>query len=343
MMGDIAELSRGAVTPAHDEAESDDINKLPDELDKDRFDRGRYFFQCNLNQCLHAMLFSLIVGLSVNNLLETLVATGRTSKPKQSFLRYIRTTFHVLKWHYGNVWDKKSSARKSILDVRKYHNVARAFMHSRVPGDYGEISDDSNKAYLRRNQILNENPIKEQELEGTSTKVYVSQYDMSLVQCGFMGAIIMYPDNFGIKATETELEDYVYFWRWIGWLLGIEDKNNICAHGYKNAIKICKAIEIDIVIPSVENPPQHFYMMAKAFTDGMNQCMFFSFPVHTPECFIAFVYECAGRQNPNKVSFPDRVRLWKDKTLVYILLYVPGIAWMLNRFLEFCFGCKKMS
>jgi hypothetical protein len=57
---------------------------------------------------------------------------------------------------------------------------------------------------------------------------------MSTVQTGFMGALTL-PSNtkFGLKATEEELSDYVFFWRCVGRQLGISDDFNLCGRGPK--------------------------------------------------------------------------------------------------------------
>jgi hypothetical protein len=61
-----------------------------------------------------------------------------------------------------------------------------------------------------------------------SSQVWVSQYDMSLVQSGFMGLIVMYPEKLGIRCTPSDLSDYCYFWYGLGHLLGINHENNMC-------------------------------------------------------------------------------------------------------------------
>ena len=73
---------------------------------------------------------------------------------------------------------------------------------------------------------------------------------MSLVQSGFVGFIIMFPWKIGLEDFKTNLEDFVYFWRWIGFFLGIDDENNICINGYEDASDISKQIMNEIVYPS---------------------------------------------------------------------------------------------
>lgn len=46
-----------------------------------------------------------------------------------------------------------------------------------------------------------------------------------------MGFIILYLEEFGFYGFKFDLEDFVYFWRWVGFFLGIDEDNNICIYG----------------------------------------------------------------------------------------------------------------
>lgn len=53
---------------------------------------------------------------------------------------------------------------------------------------------------------------------------YMTQYDMAVVHTGFFAAILLYPAHFGVRASRPELDDWVFFWRVVGYLFGIDDK-----------------------------------------------------------------------------------------------------------------------
>ena len=286
--------------------------EIPEDFDQQKFHRGQIFFRNHAISCLLAMQFSLVCGLSVNNLLDVLVATGKSSIPKDSMIRYMRTVFHVVKWHYGDVWNKLSMAGKSVRSVRRIHNNAREFMVKRTA----------------------ENGQK-------SNKIWISQYDMSLVQCGFMGAIIMYPSGFGIKCSETDLDDYVYFWRWIGYLLGIKDRNNICCGGYSAAYKLCKEIELNILIPAMYDPPAEFFKMANAFVDGQKHVS--NLGLFSVDEIMMLSFVSMGEKWTKPVSMPDRIRSILLRGFVNSLYYVPGLSWCLNKFCAFILGWTKIT
>lgn len=268
---------------------------IPDKLDLERFERGQQFFRRNISACLFTMMCSLVCGLCVTNLLEPLVFTGKSDTPRKSLTRYLKTMAYVVQWHCGNVWDINSKARKSLQIVCGLHDRTRVDMMKKAE------------------------------------KLYVSQYDMSLVQAGFMGAIIMYPKQFGIKASQDDLKDYVYFWRWIGYLLGMEDSNNICVNSLEEAIAICHEIENDIVYPALHKPPPHFHHMAKAFTDGSN--ILHNFKFFTPESVISFSLDLAKKERlPH--SFVDKIRIIFLKVFVNLIYYSSLFRNFMNRNVE---------
>ena len=302
---DLAESGAG-VTDSF--SSSDQLPQMPDEFDHARFKRGRQFFKDNIFSCTIAMLLSLISGLSVSNLLEPLVFTEQSNTPGKSLRRYLRTFHHVVLWHFGDVWDTTSDAHKSVAEVRR--------MHRSVGSRMAEQQD-----------------VKEW---GTH-QIFVSQYDMSLVQCGFMGAIVMYPHSFGIRCSKKDLSDYTYFWYGLAYLLGISDQNNICNMGVDETRSICHEIEDNVLLPALQDPPGEFYPMAKALTDGMNtvcHCQVFSV-----ESSLAVVLSIMSAQHP-KLSFADQARMLLLRGLLFIVQYVPFCRYLMNKL--FLAGLKDM-
>lgn len=291
--------STGTDDPANDDEEIQ-LEHLIQSVDLVRFNRGREFFKKNIVQCVLAMLFSLVIGLSIKELLDVLVTTEKSSTPKTALKRYLRTLSHVLKWHYGNVWEKSSTAYESIKSVRAMHSSARKLM-----------AQKNNKEKLG------------------SPKMHVSQYDMALVQSGFIGFIIVYPEHVGIKCTRQELEDYVYFWRYIGSLLGIKDSHNLCSEGYDKAYKLCKAVKRDVGLPALENPPEQFYSMASAVTVGINKLMYFEF--FSPDIVMASV-----PMTPSNtcLSFKDKCKVYLIKLFFMVMYYVPWVSKFVNQRFE---------
>ncbi|XP_059142155.1 uncharacterized protein LOC131929791 [Physella acuta] len=244
----------------------------PTEFNMNKFNNGRKFFKEHLFSCCIAMLFSLIIGMSIPDFLEALLFTRESDTPKKALKRYLRTFKHVASWHYDNVWEKNSLAQNSILTVNKIHNKVR------------------------------------EDIKSLTLKKPLSQYDMGVVQSGFMGAVIMYSDKAGIKCSESDLDDYVYFWYGIGHLLGIDFKYNICSNGLSQAFNICKEIEHEIINVFLANPkPEYFYLAnttVAAFQGGSKTLTLFTLPVISA-MFMTLKW--------TDLSFSDKVRysIWK--------------------------------
>ena len=289
--------------------EDEDMHK---HFDRQKFVRGQQFFQNHAVSCLLAMSFSLACGLSVNNLLEVLVATGKSATPKDSLRRYMRTAFHVIKWHYGNIWNRHTLSGKSVRAVRQIHNNVRQFMTEKTEQDGNQ-----------------------------GKQVWVSQYDMSLVQCGFMGAIIMYPAEFGIRCSKKDLDDYVYFWKWVGHFLGIKDRNNICCGGYDEVYKLCKEIEKNILLPAMKDPPTMFGPMAEAFIKGGRRLSYIG--LFSLDEILMLTFDQMGEKRIRSVSIPDRLRIIFFRTFVNLLYYIPGLSWCLSRLCATVFGWSKIT
>ncbi|XP_061174776.1 uncharacterized protein LOC133183901 [Saccostrea echinata] len=274
-----------------------DPEKVPVDLDMQRFNNGRKFFQDNVSMCVLGMFCSLVAGFSVVNLLEPLVFTNKSNTAKKSLNRYLDTVRHVALWHYGDIWDPLSLARKSIKKVYDMHTHAR---------------DSMKKA--------------------NKTNRHFTQYDMSLVQAGFIGFIIMYPDRLGLRGSRSHLDDFVYFWRWIGFFSGIRDENNICINGFEDAYQICKQVEDEIVYPALFNPPDHFNSMAKAFTEGLS--LLTNVTLYTPESVIGFSLDMARKKRIKDVDFLDSCRIIYLKIIVILVKYCSCFRSMANRLTE---------
>ncbi|XP_033736219.1 uncharacterized protein LOC117324460 [Pecten maximus] len=286
-------LKKGACTPSSEQPTSVSTT-CPRHCDTEKLKRGQLFFQRNISNCVFAMLCSLVCGLSIPNLLDPLVFTKVSDTPKKSLYRYIQTLVHVIRWHLSDLWKADSPAKISIDQVRKMHNAVAEAM-------------------------------AKQQSDG---KVYLSQYDMSLVQCGFVGAIVLHPHSFAIQHTVNDLDDFVYLWGFIGSRLGITDQNNICLRDYHETFAICKQIEDSVLLPALKNPPKDFDLMAKAFTNGLNRLHKVS--LYTPEAVINFVLDIMGQSRKHQ-SITNEIRILIFKFLIRLKLYLPGFQFLINK------------
>jgi hypothetical protein len=156
---------------------------------------------------------------------------------------------------------------------------------------------------------------------------------MAVVQAGFMASIVNYPKSFGVICTTEELEDYVYFWRCIGYLLGIDDHFNVCSEGLVRTRAITKSIETDIMLKGLHNPPPDFYRMADALVGGMNLPFAWSLiRPHSKESVISFSLDVMGQPWPGwlRRGWMDYPRICLYKTNTFFMRWCPSYERRLN-------------
>ena len=270
------------------------MDQPPGWMDLQKFFRGQKFVQKHIFPVFLALHCSLTIGFSIINLLIPLIYTKQSDTPEKALKRYLATFEHVHSWFTDtNIWDTKSKAHQSIKRVRGMHNYVARSMNTEWP-----------------------------------EKNYVTQYDMALVQSGFMAAVLMYPEGFGIKCTRAELEDFIYYWRSLGYLLGISDKYNICNGNYEETYKLCKQIEKEIVLPSVQQPPECFQMMADAYSEGLNIPL--NTRTNTTLSTLAFISDRMGLDIP-EMGWLDWIRFLRLKVLIWLVWWCPGFESFMNK------------
>ena len=76
----------------------------PDWYDLDRFETVIPFFKQHAFTMTLMWHTSLVIGFSLNCLLEALVFTGDSGTPKKALARYMLTFERLIDWHSGNIW-----------------------------------------------------------------------------------------------------------------------------------------------------------------------------------------------------------------------------------------------
>ena len=307
----------------HGDCGSDPMVKPP-WLDAESFRRGQQFFRDHILSFILALPIVLVTGMSIINLLEALVFTGRSGAPVKAFKRYFSTFMHLCKWHYEDVWDgPNGTGFRSVMKVRQMHRCVAKCMN----GKHKQVKTE-------RGSWVSGLQGKDSELERIAIKdkgehLYVSQYDMSLVQCGFFAPMIMYPRKFGLRCTQKNLEDYVHFWAGMGYLLGIKDEYNVCINGFDEALHISKEVEQQILIPAMKNTPEKFHSMAKAFTDGSN--LISKLSLSSVASVMALAYWGFDMGVP-RLSFVDWLRFWHIRVIALLVYWLPGFELVMGYF-----------
>lgn len=86
-----------------------------------------------------------------------------------------------------------------------------------------------------------------------------------------MGHVVCYHKQFGIPFDPENLMALCHFWRVVGYMLGIDDRFNLCAGDDLDSIRSrCDAIFRHIIIPGLLLAPKDSPMMTDAYFDGLS-------------------------------------------------------------------------
>lgn len=177
------------------------IDEKPEWLDEIRFSKAH----TAINKFQMGVDFSSFTGLllilQLPDGLEPLLSTGKSKDVASLFDRYLSTVLHVRSWYTDDIFDSTTKGYKSIRQVRAMHRNVQ-----RIMNDKFQVND----------------------VHGNS-RLWVNQYDVAITQFSFIGLAMIFPEKSGlIGASKEELELINYYWRVLGYMMGLEDEFNAC-------------------------------------------------------------------------------------------------------------------
>lgn len=178
-----------------------------------------------------------------------LMSTGNSANIVCLFRRYLSTLVHIRRWYEGDIWNPDDPAHHSISMVRG--------MHKRVADKMNNSSGGGGGGPCRRRCPA------------------VSQYDMALTQFSFVGLIILHPKHVGLHCSKEDLECLIHFWRGIGYMLGMEDRYNLCNGNLDETLAVCRDIMEAELKPAVKNATKESSTMSRGIIKAMNSFIIF--------------------------------------------------------------------
>lgn len=76
---------------------------------------------------------------------------------------------------------------------------------------------------------------------------------MAITQFAFVGMQLLNPELVGIVGTRDDFENFSHYWRVLGYLMGIEDRFNVCGATLNETLGRLKAIKEDLLMPNFVN------------------------------------------------------------------------------------------
>ncbi|XP_055600658.1 uncharacterized protein LOC129749649 isoform X2 [Uranotaenia lowii] len=224
-------LNDAATIPIDADVNTYEIHHPP-WFDENKFKRGQKFYHANLTGAINGALTGLISILAIPSILDVLIFTGQSSTPVTAFKRYVLTILHTLNW-YSHDLKPGTDSWKSLAYVRRIHA-------------------SSGKAANRKDP-----------------KMMVSQKDMAITQFGFLGFVILNPQKLGIQYVREDFEGFIHFWRTIGYMLGIEDRFNLCTDNLETTRQQMQLVNDQLLRPALQSPSSDFVFMTKTMIDGL--------------------------------------------------------------------------
>lgn len=133
--------------------------------------------------------------------LEPLLSTGNSKDIPSLYKRYLNTILHVNSWYDDDIFNPETKGYKSIRQVRAMHKRVQHIMNEKF-----NVKDMHN-----------------------NERIWFNQYDVAMTQFAFIGLGMLFPHKSAmILASKEELESINYYWRVLGYLMGIDDRFNCC-------------------------------------------------------------------------------------------------------------------
>ncbi|XP_053695945.1 uncharacterized protein LOC128743407 [Sabethes cyaneus] len=224
-------LTDGVAAPVDRDVEAYEL-QLPSWYDDAKFKRAQRYFKSNFFAMFVAKLCGLLVILAVPSILDVLVYTKQSSTALTAYRRYIATIMHVLNWYYEDL-TPGSASWKSVAFVRRTHVMASKRSSSKL-----------------------------------ASRI-ISQKDMAVTQFGFVGYIVLGHKKLGIKYRTEDMEAMVHFWRVIGYMIGIQDRYNLCTDCLATTEQRMTQVQEQVLRPALLARKETFQQMGNALIDGL--------------------------------------------------------------------------
>nr|XP_015837413.1 PREDICTED: uncharacterized protein LOC655780 isoform X2 [Tribolium castaneum] len=261
--------------------------KLPEFYDEELYKKGQKFFIDNIFALLYGKFLGLLSVLSIPSIVRILIYTKMSGSPLTAYRRYLSTVFHMVIW-YQSDFTPGSKLWQSVIEVKDKHN---------------SVSKRCCNAGLGR----------------------INQKDMALTQFGFMGYALAFRDKIGLHdAKEEELKALVHVWRVVGYVMGIEDRFNICRDSVEETSEICRILADQIFRPAIERKDKDFIEMATHLSDGMWAMN----PTLNAKIYLNLVYRLLQSPNNNNQSNSFLIELNFFETGLYYFLIL--VIWSLQ-------------
>ena len=136
----------------------------------------------------------------------------------------------------------------------------------------------------------------------------------------------------GLSLSPEDIDAILHFWRGIGYLLGIEDKYNLCNGNIDEIKSLCKSILQQKVKPSItELPPEEAVEMSRGIVNSIRLYA----RLLTYEALVKYLFEIIEIQNEIRLNLFAFICYHSMRITFNYLLHITIFAFILNNLLRF--------
>jgi hypothetical protein len=172
----------------------------------------------------------------------------------------------------------------------------------------------------------------------------ISQKDMALTQFLYIGFQIVYQDEMGVHGSVEQFEAYNHALRLMGFMLGIEDRFNVCGESVAETRGRCLAIIEDIFEPAMREMSEEYLSFLKTAVNGVRcsvpflhfESLIFFLKRYTKvtghQCMRLTHGSCSGRCQFDHLSWYSKMRVKLDVIFIEYLTKFTIYRVILNLF-----------
>lgn len=97
----------------------------------------------------------------------------------------------------------------------------------------------------------------------------ISQKDVAITQIAFVGLPLLCHEKPGVQGSVEQFDAFCHLWRVLGYMLGLEDRFNLCGETLSETLSKIEAIRTQIYVPALSNPSGDFYNYYETMTEGI--------------------------------------------------------------------------
>ncbi|KAI0218979.1 hypothetical protein L0F63_002991, partial [Massospora cicadina] len=224
----------------------DQVTTIPNWVDMDQIRRGQEFYWKTFYDSGRILLnHSLISDFAVASIVRVLTCTGYLANPKSAYRRGAETAYMVRSVMDRNQLLPWKDGWRSVVAVRLMHAQARQHV--------ARVSKRSNRPLLG---------------------IAINQQDLMFTLLLFSVSMILGYDKLGVKYTDQQRDDYLAIFRYVGYLIGVDDPND-CLGDFGTALALKQSLDMHLIQPNKEsaqmtnvvlkvlerNPPSTFHIV----------------------------------------------------------------------------------